>query len=182
MANGVLARERGVNERLVDHNVWLVPLDIAPIDQAATDQPDAHRLEIAAGDRSEPGQRRERSLVDDSTFHHHAVAETGAREGQARGRGHGGDPRDGGQPIEDRVVGGDGRASSGVLPVGQSNAKRECRRGVETGVHRAQLLKAADHQAGRDDEHEREGDLPCHQQVPGAIAALARRVAAAMLV
>jgi hypothetical protein len=79
-------------------------------------------------------------------------------------------------------MGGDDRLLRGVLACRQPDAERERRRGVVAGIDRAELLKAADHEAGRDQEHQGECDLSAHHDVPRAMTDAARRVAAAALV
>ena len=65
---------------------------------------------------------------------------------------------------------------------GSAMRKVSAESGVEAGIDGAKLLKAAEHQAGEDDEHECEGHLSSHQQMTGAVAAAACGVAATALV
>ena len=63
-----------------------------------------------------------------------------------------------------------------VGPLGQPDAERERRRGIEAGIERAQVLEAADHQTRGDQEHQRQRNLASHQQLARPVAAAARRV------
>ena len=140
--------------------IGLVALDVAALDAAAAQHPDAHRLEVAAGDRAEERDRRRSCLAGyGPPFDAQRVAGAAARQRQARRGGHGRHAGQRREPIEDRVMGGDRRVARRVVAIRQSDAERERRRGVEARIHRAQLLEAADHEPGRHEEHQRQRDL-----------------------
>jgi hypothetical protein len=72
--------------------------------------------------------------------------------------------------------------SSAVLRVRQPDAEGERGRRIETRVDGAQFLKAADHEAGCDQQDERERDLRSHQELSRAVAPPSRRLAATVFV
>src|SRR5262249_59895464 len=52
-----------------------------------------------------------------------------------------------------------------IIATGQSNCKRQCGTGLETGIDLAELLKALDHKAGRNEKDQRQCDLSTHQHM-----------------
>ena len=69
-----------------------------------------------------------------------------------------------------------------VLRLRKPDAEGERRCRVEPRVDRAQLLEAADHEPGRDEQDERQRHLRSHQELSRAMAASCRRLAATVLV
>jgi hypothetical protein len=163
LANRILVAKEPLGEELVDDNHGLVALDASPVDAVTTSEPDAHGLEVAAGDRVEQCNGRDGAGRVRPASHPYRVAGTRAGEGQARGRRRGGHAGQRRHSFENRAMGGNGGASIPIVAIGQSDAECERGCGVEPGIERAQLLKAANHQTRRYEEDQRQRDLASHQ-------------------
>src|SRR6185295_18272435 len=64
-----------------------------------------------------------------------------------------------------------------IIAIRQSDAERERGRCAEAGIHRAHHLETMDHETGRHEEHQRQGNLPAHQQLTSLVATPASGVA-----
>src|SRR5881628_1347198 len=80
LSERALARKKSFRERLVDHDDWLAPIDVATIDSAALQHPNSHRLEVAGGDRSEMGDGRDGSGRHHPPAYAHRVPIAPSRE------------------------------------------------------------------------------------------------------
>ena len=184
LADGILVRKVGARERLIDHRDRLASLVVGAGDAPAANEPDTHRVEVAAGNRTIGHDRRNDPRHGDTAFDPHDAGEADAflRERQTGGGGRGGDAGQRRESIQDGALRGDDRRLIRIITRRQSDAEGERRAGVEAVIDRAQLLEAAHHQAGRCEEHQGERDLPAHHQLTGAMRRAARRLAASAVV
>ena len=181
LADRILIRKEPLRQRLSMTTTGSRPIDVAAIEGRGRGSRGCPGLEVAAGDGAQERQRRNRPGRIGSSFHTHRVARAAAGERQARGRGRRLSRRAAPTAIENRLCAATASSSRGVVALGQSDAERQRRCRVEARIERAQLLEAADHEARRHEQHQRQRDLSAHQQLTGALAAAARRVAAAGL-
>src|SRR5438046_942194 len=88
LTDRILVRKELVGEHAADDDDRLAALDVAAIDAAAAENPHAHRFEVAAGDRTKEGDRRNRTRRIDPSLDAKrvAVASERERQGEARGR------------------------------------------------------------------------------------------------
>ena len=75
-----------------------------------------------------------------------------------------------------------GSLSRLVLVRGRPMLKASARDWVEPRIDRAQLLETAGHEPGGDEQNERQRHLRSHEELPRAVAASRRRLAATLLV
>src|SRR5439155_14227558 len=123
LADRITARKEDICKRLVDEGDGFAPLDVASIDATPAEQPHAHRLNVTAGDRTQPRGGWDGAFRIRSTFDEHCVAETGVLKRHARRGRDGRNARKGGQSIQDPLMGCHGRLAIPVFASRQSNAE-----------------------------------------------------------
>ena len=76
-------RKEPLGERLIDHDNGLASFHGAAVDDPAADDPHAHRLEVAAGNRAEHREWRNGARRNRPPFHAQRITEASTGERQA---------------------------------------------------------------------------------------------------
>ena len=130
-------------------------------------------LEIARADPLEPPQRRDPPFRRREVFDEDRVVAVVAVHGDRRREADGRDTREPARSAARSarasravwtLVRHERRAGSTTRSVSTSSGR------VKPGIHLPHRLERADHQAGRDEQHDRERDLDDDQRVAGAVA------------
>jgi hypothetical protein len=145
----------------------------SPSQIASGDQPGAHRVEETRRDELEPAERRKLAFSIRPVFLVQQIGTVVSVRGNGvrkRGRG---DAWDRGNSSLDLLEHPDNALGLLHMALGNKNAQRLQTGGVESGLDMPQCLKCPDHQAGTDEQNQRQGCLQHHEAIPRLVSLFA---------